>query len=81
MQKKDKVRTVNSILKEECYGCGSCENKCPVNAIEIKNEETKIIEERCIVTCSFILCSPILFCVGYIADCIVIKSPTHAGIT
>lgn len=32
MQKKDKVRTVNSILKEECYGCGSCENKCPVNA-------------------------------------------------
>ena len=39
MQKKDRVRTVNSILKEECYGCGSCENKCPVNAIEMVYDE------------------------------------------
>ena len=53
MQKKDKVRTVNSILKEECYGCGSCENKCPVNAIEMVYDEDgflypNILSDLCI---------------------------------
>ena len=34
---------------KNCKQCYACIRVCPVNAIEIKNEETKIIEERCIV--------------------------------
>ena len=40
-------------MKEECYGCGSCENKCPVNAIEMVYDEDgflypNILSDLCI---------------------------------
>lgn len=39
MQKNDGARSIVNILKEECYGCGACENKCPVNAINMVYDE------------------------------------------
>ena len=32
-----------------CKNCYACVRVCPVNAIEIKNEQARIIQERCIV--------------------------------
>lgn len=35
--------------KENCKNCYACVRVCPVDAIEIKNEQARIIEQRCIV--------------------------------
>ena len=39
MQNMENIRNVTNILKEECYGCGGCENKCPAGAIEMVYDE------------------------------------------
>lgn len=39
----------NNFSKKNCKNCYACIRVCPVNAIEIKNEQARIIEERCIV--------------------------------
>ncbi|MEG0857886.1 MAG: [Fe-Fe] hydrogenase large subunit C-terminal domain-containing protein [Terrisporobacter sp.] len=39
----------DNFSKGNCKNCYACVRVCPVNAIEIKNEQARIIEERCIV--------------------------------
>lgn len=38
-----------SFSKANCKNCYACVRVCPVNAIEVKNEQAQIIKERCIV--------------------------------
>jgi NAD-dependent dihydropyrimidine dehydrogenase PreA subunit len=33
---------------EECTGCESCAEVCPVEAIKIKNDKVKIDEDECV---------------------------------
>lgn len=39
----------DNFSKGNCKNCYACVRVCPVNAIEIKNEQARIIGERCIV--------------------------------
>ncbi len=39
----------DNFSKKNCKNCYACIRVCPVNAIEIKNEQARIREERCIV--------------------------------
>jgi ferredoxin len=34
--------------KNECTGCGTCVEECPVNAIAMKNEKAEIDMDQCI---------------------------------
>ena len=36
------------ILEENCVGCGICIEKCPVEAIKLKNDKAKIYLDKCI---------------------------------
>lgn len=36
------------INKDKCVGCGTCVEKCPMEAIELNNELAKLIAARCI---------------------------------
>ena len=44
--------------KKKCKNCYACVRVCPVNAIEIKNEQARIREERCIVCDACYLACP-----------------------
>lgn len=48
----------NNFTKKNCKNCYACIRVCPVNAIEIKNEQARIIEERCIVCNACYLACP-----------------------
>jgi len=39
---------VVSTIEEKCKRCYTCVRNCPVKAIRVKNEQTKVIEELCI---------------------------------
>ena len=46
------IHTVSSYIamlnQEKCIGCGTCSEKCPMEAIELLNLSAKIYENRCI---------------------------------
>jgi len=33
---------------EKCTGCGTCEDGCPVEAIEVEDGKAKVDEETCV---------------------------------
>lgn len=44
----DKARmTKNFYIEENCIGCGLCEKKCPVKAIEVRSGKPVWVKERC----------------------------------
>jgi NAD-dependent dihydropyrimidine dehydrogenase PreA subunit len=36
------------VNEDECIGCGTCVEKCPVDAIELEDSVAHVIEDRCI---------------------------------
>ena len=51
--KKDETKHINITVKEDCCGCTACYNICPVNAIEMCEDEEgfkypKVDEKKCI---------------------------------
>lgn len=51
--KKDEKKHINITVKEDCCGCSACYNICPVNAIEMCEDNEgfkypKVDEEKCI---------------------------------
>ena len=45
----DMRKTSNLYVEESCIGCGLCADKCPTNAIEIKNGKPVWIKEKCAI--------------------------------
>lgn len=42
------LRRTNSLsVEDNCIGCGMCAEKCPENAIEIKNEKPVWVKDKC----------------------------------
>jgi len=37
-----------SVDQEKCTGCGTCEETCPVEAIQVDNGKAMVDEEACI---------------------------------
>jgi Fe-S-cluster-containing hydrogenase component 2 len=33
---------------EKCTGCGTCADVCPVEAIEVEEDKSKVNEEECV---------------------------------
>jgi iron only hydrogenase large subunit-like protein len=36
------------LIEEKCKGCSKCMNKCPMEAVRLKNSKAFVIEEKCI---------------------------------
>ena len=51
-------KTENFYVEDECIACGLCANKCPVNAIEIKDKRAVWVKDECALCFRCVHCCP-----------------------